>query len=390
MSPRAAPTCTCCHRINRGESGAHDHTRLHPHTPTPFPPSRYCRTTLTTTTPPQRPVSYASSRLNVAMFSRRHRRGADSRGGAEAGGEGVGAGPTISVVHADRVALAPADSALADPSPGGYAAFQSLEMEWAAAGTGGASSPTDSPPASPGSPVSPSSFTGAGRRRTVASYTMHLSVRCPPSTRLNEMAALLADLARREKDRGGALFVPALRVGGRQGACSTAHHTTTTTTTTTTTHHHPPTTIHPTTANRQPPMPAVFDLVLISGDFNQPNKSDYPASEWALIAEDLKACNLPEDDGVMQLLRENDFLPSYEAAGRGRMPVRTTCWNGCVVSSAQCSARLRAATRSFTFNTIATPAPFRSTTYTPVRAKAAASRAQPTTPCSRARRITCL
>ena len=285
------------------------------------------------------------------MFSRRHRRGADSRGGAEAGGEGVGAGPTISVVHADRVALAPADSALADPSPGGYAAFQSLEMEWAAAGTGGASSPTDSPPASPGSPVSPSSPTGAGRRRTVASYTMHLSVRCPPSTRLNEMAALLADLARREKDRGGALFVRALRVGGREGACSSAHHTTTTTTTTT--HHHPPNTIHPTpTANHQPPMPAEFDLVLISGDFNQPNKSDYPASEWALIAEDLKACNLPEDDGVMQLLRENDFLPSYEAAGRGRMPVRTTCWNGCVVSSVQsCSvprgcAQLRVASPS--------------------------------------------
>ena len=40
-----------------------------------------------------------------------------------------------------------------------------------------------------------------------------------------------------------------------------------------------------------------FDLVLIAGDFNQPNKSDYPASEWSLIAEDLNACNLPEDDG---------------------------------------------------------------------------------------------
>ena len=139
------------------------------------------------------------------MFTRRHRRGADARGGAEAGGEGAGAGPATSVVHADRVALAPADSALADPSPGGYAAFQSLEIEWPEAGAGGASSPTDSPPASPGSPASPSSPFGAGRRRTVASYTMHLSVRCPPSTRLNEMAALLADLARREKERGGKL-----------------------------------------------------------------------------------------------------------------------------------------------------------------------------------------
>lgn len=155
--------------------------------------------------PCHHPVSYASSRLNVAMFTRRHRRGADARGGAEAGGEGAGAGPATSVVHADRVALAPADSALADPSPGGYAAFQSLEIEWPEAGAGGASSPTDSPPASPGSPASPSSPFGAGRRRTVASYTMHLSVRCPPSTRLNEMAALLADLARREKERGGKL-----------------------------------------------------------------------------------------------------------------------------------------------------------------------------------------
>ena len=33
-----------------------------------------------------------------------------------------------SVVHADRVPLAPADSPLADPSPGGYAAFQSLDL----------------------------------------------------------------------------------------------------------------------------------------------------------------------------------------------------------------------------------------------------------------------
>ena len=129
---------------------------------------------------------------------------------------------------------------------------------------------------------------------------MHLSVRCPPSTRLSEMSALLADLVVREKERGGEW------VGARGGVKFL---------------HLPP----------PPPPAAAFDLVLISGDFNQPNKSDYPASEWALIAEDLNACNLPEDDGVMQLLREHGFLPSYEAAGRGRMPVRTTCWNGCVV-----------------------------------------------------------
>ena len=70
---------------------------------------------------------------------------------------------------------------------------------------------------------------------------------------------------------------------------------------------------------------------VIAGDFNQPNTWDYPPEEWAAIEADMARAGLPASDGVMQVMRDGGYLPSFEAATiRNAIPA-TTAWNGAVV-----------------------------------------------------------
>ena len=72
-------------------------------------------------------------------------------------------------------------------------------------------------------------------------------------------------------------------------------------------------------------------LTLIAGDFNQPNEGDYPAAEWAKIAEDMTRAKLDLDDGAMERMRSAGFVPTFEAADSPSPRPATTAWNGALV-----------------------------------------------------------
>jgi endonuclease/exonuclease/phosphatase family metal-dependent hydrolase len=114
-------------------------------------------------------------------------------------------------------------------------------------------------------------------------YSVHLSTRCSPSKRREEIRAVArhaADVAR-------------------------AH----------------------STASRAPPL-----ATLLGGDFNQPNAADYPADEWRAIAADMRAAGLAEDDGVMGSLRRLGYVPSWERPEAHPRPMgATSAWNGALV-----------------------------------------------------------
>eukprot|EP00656_Telonema_subtile_P022212 TRINITY_DN23301_c0_g1_i1.p1 TRINITY_DN23301_c0_g1~~TRINITY_DN23301_c0_g1_i1.p1 ORF type:complete len:289 (-),score=53.95 TRINITY_DN23301_c0_g1_i1:37-903(-) len=105
-----------------------------------------------------------------------------------------------------------------------------------------------------------------GNNRLVFAYSVHLSVRCPPEARKEQIWQLL-----KHESPGAA-------------------------------------------------------LVLIGGDMQQPEQSDYPSEEWAAIARDLTAAKLPLSDGVLGLFLDSGFSQARLSVG-----VRMTAWNGVVV-----------------------------------------------------------
>ena len=123
----------------------------------------------------------------------------------------------------------------------------------------------------------------AGAALRVALYSVHLSVRCDPEVRLQEVSGCVAD-SERWRESGS-------ESGGR--------------------------------------------AVLLAGDFNQPTQRDYPPAVWAAMAQDMAGAKLPLCDGVAPLLRDGpagvggDWVASFDEAGVGTPG--TTAWNGATV-----------------------------------------------------------
>ena len=77
--------------------------------------------------------------------------------------------------------------------------------------------------------------------------------------------------------------------------------------------------------------PATGIPTFIVGDFNQPNECDYTPSEWAVIADDMTRAKLELSDGAMDAMRAKGFTPSWEAAAVARPLAASSAWNGAVV-----------------------------------------------------------
>ena len=118
----------------------------------------------------------------------------------------------------------------------------------------------------------------------VGLYTVHLSVRCPPGTRLAEIGGVVA-------------HADAAIAAARCDEC------------------------------------------IVAGDFNQPCKRDYAASVWAAMARDMDGAGLPRCDGVAPALRDGTYrdgtagaapwTTSFDDAGVATPPV--SAWNGATV-----------------------------------------------------------
>ena len=103
--------------------------------------------------------------------------------------------------------------------------------------------------------------------RLIALITLHLSVRCEPSRRLNEMKHVIRYCNSHLK------------------AC---------------------------------------DMIVVAGDFNQAVESDYTPENWKILAEDMKRARVPLSDGVSTFMSKHNFLCSFKACG---VPVPVvTCW----------------------------------------------------------------
>eukprot|EP00937_MAST-01D_sp_MAST-1D-sp2_P007460 g7460.t1 len=131
-------------------------------------------------------------------------------------------------------------------------------------------------------PRGPAAAEGAARGAAegpavpVAVYSTHLSVRCPPEARRDEMRALLRHAA--------------VRAAARPTVAAT----------------------------------------IIGGDLNQPSREDYPADEWRAMADDMARAGLPLDDGVRAALRADGFAPSFDVCRTSRVPA-TSAWNGALL-----------------------------------------------------------
>lgn len=122
-------------------------------------------------------------------------------------------------------------------------------------------------------------------------YSIHLSTRCPPTKRRQEVEAVLRHATVRA-------------TGGADNALA-----------------------NDATAGRPAPI-----ATLVAGDFNQPNEDDYPSDEWAVLAADLDAARLPRTDGAMAAMRAAGFVPSWERPEAVARPLAaSSAWNGAIV-----------------------------------------------------------
>ena len=66
------------------------------------------------------------------------------------------------------------------------------------------------------------------------------------------------------------------------------------------------------------------DLIVVAGDFNQAVESDYTPEYWKILAKDMTRAQVPLSDGVSEFMSKHNFSCSFKAC---KLPVpAVTCW----------------------------------------------------------------